>query len=778
MSCAHLTLPNGLHVTLRHAPRLKRCAAAVRVRAGSHDAPNAWPGLAHFLEHLFFLGNPRFAIDDALMRYVQRQGGQVNASTRERTTDFFFEVPAAAFEGGIERLCEMLANPQADRAQQLREREVIHAEFIAWARNPEAQRQHALLQSVSAQHPLSGFHAGNRYSLPVPDAAFQSALQAFHQRYYQAGQMTLSLVGPQPLATLEALAMQYGAVFAPGQPIEQGPAPALQLRAARVEQLPGQRDVLLGYERLPAGAAQAIAFLDTWLSDTRPGGLLAALRERRWLEDFSFSALHQFAAQALLHARFKLNDAAPADQVEDLFRDWLSFLRDADLTALNSEYARIQQSRALAAGTLELARRDSSGQPFSALDAQGLAALQGLLEPFTEQARQPWRLPPAEPLLAVGFSDAPATPTPAGVIHSPALPAVRQYGVIYLRWQVRSALRARLWRVLEGALRPLVERATRASVELQWSECEHLWQLRCAGSPPAIVAVVEQALALLRLPAAQDWSAGSGTEPALIPIRLLLKQLPGYIVGRDPGPLPTCLIAQPELDALWQHARWQGMTCGFTEAVQPALNALLAQVPGQPGMAEPITGDATGPWQHVPLSEGEHALLVFCPAPPGSEAVYRLLAHRLQGPFYQRLRVELQLGYAVFSALRQVQGHTGLLLGVQSPKADPAQILEHMRCVVAGFTHDLTDDAEARQALAAQFHEPDMGNADVAEWAWQARLAGSDAPSLDTLRQQLLAVTAQQLEHAARHLFDNALYLASAAQGGLLPATQQPFSQV
>ncbi|MCS5515420.1 insulinase family protein [Pseudomonas qingdaonensis] len=99
MSCAHLTLPNGLHVTLRHAPRLKRCAAAVRVRAGSHDAPNAWPGLAHFLEHLFFLGNPRFAIDDALMRYVQRQGGQVNASTRERTTDFFFEVPAAAFEG-------------------------------------------------------------------------------------------------------------------------------------------------------------------------------------------------------------------------------------------------------------------------------------------------------------------------------------------------------------------------------------------------------------------------------------------------------------------------------------------------------------------------------------------------------------------------------------------------------------------------------------------------------------------------------------------------------
>lgn len=88
-----LTLANGLQLTLRHAPRLKRSAAALRVHAGSHDAPAKWPGLAHFLEHLFFLGTPRFPLEDGLMRYVQALGGQVNASTRERATDFFFEVP-------------------------------------------------------------------------------------------------------------------------------------------------------------------------------------------------------------------------------------------------------------------------------------------------------------------------------------------------------------------------------------------------------------------------------------------------------------------------------------------------------------------------------------------------------------------------------------------------------------------------------------------------------------------------------------------------------------
>lgn len=148
----HLTLANGVKLILRHASRLTRAAAALRVHAGSHDAPAKWPGLAHFLEHLFFLGTPRFPLADGLMRYVQAQGGQVNASTRERTTDFFFEVPPTALAGGLQRLCQMLAEPDLGIDRQRGEREVIHAEFIAWSRNPQARQQFAMLQSVCANH--------------------------------------------------------------------------------------------------------------------------------------------------------------------------------------------------------------------------------------------------------------------------------------------------------------------------------------------------------------------------------------------------------------------------------------------------------------------------------------------------------------------------------------------------------------------------------------------------------------------------------------------------
>ncbi|MBC3953006.1 pyrroloquinoline quinone biosynthesis protein PqqF, partial [Pseudomonas folii] len=273
----HLTLANGLNVVLCHSPRLKRCAASLRVAAGSHDVSTAWPGLAHFLEHLFFLGTERFAGDEKLMAFVQRHGGQINASTRERTTDFFFELPLAVFAQGLERLCDMLAHPRMTLADQLREREVLHAEFIAWSRDATARQHMQMLESISAGHPLRAFHAGNRYSLPVPRQAFQQALHDFYQRFYQAGQMTLCLAGPQSLEELKGLATNYGAGLASGVKVAQEQPPKLVDDENRIC-VSSDQQLLLVCEDLPEGADEAAAFLCHCLNGSRAEGVVEALK--------------------------------------------------------------------------------------------------------------------------------------------------------------------------------------------------------------------------------------------------------------------------------------------------------------------------------------------------------------------------------------------------------------------------------------------------------------------------------------------------------------------
>ncbi|MGF6592216.1 pyrroloquinoline quinone biosynthesis protein PqqF [Pseudomonas sp. 2835] len=751
----NLTLANGLQVTLRHAPQLKRCAAAVRVAAGSHDAPPAWPGLAHFLEHLFFLGNQRFALDDGLMRYVQHHGGQVNASTRERSTEFFFEVPPAAFAGGLERLCQMLAHPQFDLERQVRERKVIHAEFIAWSRNPQAQRQFALLQAAGSAHPLSAFQAGNRYSLQVQNPAFQAALRGFHQRYYQAGQITLSLSGPQSLDELLALVNRFGQVFSHGAKVQQSLPPSFNSRAPLLMHNERQLDVLYPCEQLPAGFEQAVDFLATWLSDTRPGGLPACLRERGWLAHFAFSSLYSYAGQSLLHAGFKLNDAADAAQVQALLTDWLAFFRTADLSSINQEYARLQRCRELAASALELARRDSTGQRFEALDAQGLAALEQLLETMlagqVQTSTHAWQLPTANPLLSVKAQTLSVSAVPEGLTVSPLLPPSREHGVIYLRWQLASALRGRLWQVLDRALQALREQAAQAGVQMQLSTCDKYWQLRCAGNGTVVGAVIEQALAILRHPPSQSWTPGTAEQADNMPIRALLRQLPEQLLGRHVDqPLPACTISQSDLDTLWAYSTWTGLSTGFSASQQSVLNQALSAMPGCAGRHLPTTIEPVRRWQTLPPAASEQALLLFCPIE--DQAAGRLLAQQLQGPFYQRLRVELNLGYAVFSAFRQIEGCNGLLLGVQSPSASHAEIIGHIQALLDNLSATLSCNTADKQALAAQFDEPAMANNEVAEWAWQAHLAGQQQPQLSDLQAAILAVEAPQLQHLARQV--------------------------
>nr|WP_038874028.1 insulinase family protein [Cronobacter dublinensis] len=83
-----LRLENGVTLTLIHQQQATQAAALWRVNAGSLHEPDAWPGLAHLLEHMLFRGSDGYPDDERLMRWVPDQGGRLNASTRLCQTAF------------------------------------------------------------------------------------------------------------------------------------------------------------------------------------------------------------------------------------------------------------------------------------------------------------------------------------------------------------------------------------------------------------------------------------------------------------------------------------------------------------------------------------------------------------------------------------------------------------------------------------------------------------------------------------------------------------------
>lgn len=749
----HLTLANGLRVSLQHAPRLKRCAAVLRVAAGSHDVPMAWPGLAHFLEHLLFLGTERFPTDEGLMAYVQRHGGQVNASTRERTTDFFFELPVATFAAGLERLVDMLTHPRLTLKDQQREREVVHAEYVAWAQDAKAQQQVALLEGLAADHPLRGFHAGNRDSLPVEREAFQQALSEFHAQFYQSGQMTLSLAGPQSLEELETLAQRFSEQLSSGPLHPQSAPPALMQGDAQSYQHITLHH--LHHVMTCDAPRKALEFLCTWLNASGPGGLLAELKAQQLASALQASVLYQFAGQAVLDIDFTIQGES-ATQIEALLHDWLSFFAHSDWTSLREEFALLAARQQQVQGALALARNDSQD-----LSEQDVVALKAMLDSLRlPPATRTWQLPPNNPFLRP-----PAKEERAGLIRgqtsahrglrtfaqdrsrgrrevsaltfSQALAGDGDEGALYLQW--RSAPSG-----LENALQPLREHAGQAGVELSFESLGQDWRVKMIGllePMPAVLDVLAKGL--------NEPQEAQPDSPQMIAIRELLKALPACCNGHNPE------------SASWSNARWQGLGLGFSAAHEAAIKSAAARLPGQPANLNHRAPSLSGQriWHAIKTDSDEAALLLFCPTPSQSladEAAWRLLGHLIQGPFYQRLRVELQIGYAVFSSIRQINGQTGLLFGVQSPSVSLEVIVDHLQVFLKQLPALIDSNDLGNTALAQQFSVQTLPNAQAAELLWHAHLAGHSSGYLADLQSHIQTCTREAVQLAAQQLNDAA----------------------
>ncbi len=119
-------------------------------------------------------------------------------------------------------------------------------------------------------------------------------------------------------------------------------------------------------------------------------------------------------------------------------------------------------------------------------------------------------------------------------------------------------------------------------------------------------------------------------------------------------------------------------------------------------------GNLSGPCrrgvERLTFPGGDTALLVFIPLPEGASlAALRVLAQRCEPLFFQRLRVEQQIGYVVSCRYQRVADRDGLLMALQSPDRRAVALL---RCCNT-FLRQLPplDEATFRplqQRLAAQ----------------------------------------------------------------------------
>ncbi|CAE6914789.1 STE23 [Symbiodinium sp. CCMP2592] len=81
------------------------------VKAGSHDDPRQLPGLAHFCEHMLFLGTEKYPENSGFDQFLMKYGGSSNAFTASEVTVYFAAASSDAASEGLDRFADFFRAP-------------------------------------------------------------------------------------------------------------------------------------------------------------------------------------------------------------------------------------------------------------------------------------------------------------------------------------------------------------------------------------------------------------------------------------------------------------------------------------------------------------------------------------------------------------------------------------------------------------------------------------------------------------------------------------------
>jgi secreted Zn-dependent insulinase-like peptidase len=339
-SYRYLELDNGMKVLLVSDPETDMAAAALDVHVGQFSDPPDREGLAHFLEHMLFLGTDAFPDVDAYRDFVTSHGGRSNAGTGQEHTRYHFSVDHPHLEGGLDRFSAFFTSPRLDREYVTREREAVNSEYRLKVQTQARRFREVRRATSNPEHGFAKFSVGNLDTLADrPDDAVWDDLKAFYAEQYSASRMALVVVGRQDLERLEDLVRaRFSAVPSDGQPVAPSTVPiyrpdqlGVRIQVQPLEEL---RELYMEFpvpRELDTYTRHPLDLLTALVGQEGPGSPHALLTERGWITRLS-TGTDGAEDHSLFTVRLTLTEDGleHVDDVAGVIFQYARLLRDAE----------------------------------------------------------------------------------------------------------------------------------------------------------------------------------------------------------------------------------------------------------------------------------------------------------------------------------------------------------------------------------------------------------------------------------------------------------------
>lgn len=187
----YLTLDNGLEVMYIFRDDIEVSCASMIVDVGTIN-DNGVYGLAHFLEHMLFMGNKKYPNGNEYFEYISKHGGKTNAFTDVSHTCYHFYVGTRYFEKSLDMFCNFFIEPLFDKNCIDREINAIDSEYHK-NKNIDSYRYQRCIKLLAPNtHPFSNFDVGSRGTLNIPN--IRDELIKLYGCFYVSNNMKLIIV--------------------------------------------------------------------------------------------------------------------------------------------------------------------------------------------------------------------------------------------------------------------------------------------------------------------------------------------------------------------------------------------------------------------------------------------------------------------------------------------------------------------------------------------------------------------------------------------------------
>ena len=185
------TLDNGLPILFIEDSLAVLSEVYMNVKVGHNNNPHDFEGLAHFLEHMLFMGSKKYPNIDLYSRLVTKCHGSANAYTADDTTMYYFTSGSNTVFDILDVFCNFFVEPLLDPKYVNKEISAVdyeHQKNLA----SHSFRKWTLIDKFISDDVNSRFRTGDRSSLKKEGIV--EALKTFYLKFYTVDRMMLIIV--------------------------------------------------------------------------------------------------------------------------------------------------------------------------------------------------------------------------------------------------------------------------------------------------------------------------------------------------------------------------------------------------------------------------------------------------------------------------------------------------------------------------------------------------------------------------------------------------------